>query len=371
MSIIKLIISIPLCILITATLGFWITYLSRKMINCYKRVREINHKIKYGHLCEMTIYIQLKDVNKSWFIKYIFMLAITVTESTGLSTMLLYFMIPNGELLLEYYDNEQVKFNICEGTNESTWSYIELSHYQNYPFTNTLLISTNAAMILSSALGICLTKLISAQFKFHNSWDKVKHYIIKLLIITAVLSVLSLLLSAVSYTRLISNAFISILLLVYMVMFLKSIKYLKNAIQQYARERLIQVRKNKSELLQLRNFKISSSILIIQCISGMTLVLFEEIKFVTYFFLYFGKCYIPLVYGITYQPILSDPDQLLILFKADYYLVRIQICLAAWFSLIFGIPYTVVTVIVSGSLVYRRMMRRITVPVRYGYTSVD
>ena len=370
MSIVKLIISIPLCILITATFGFWITYLSRKMIDCYKLVREINHKIKYGHLCETTMYIQLKDVYKSSFIKYIFMFAITVTESTGLSTMVLYFIIPNGELLLEYYDNEELKFNICEGTNESTWSYTELSHYRNYPFTNTLLNSTNVAVILISALGICLTKLISAQFKFHNSWDKVKHYITKLLIITAVVSVLSLLMSIISYTRIISNAFISTLLPVYIVMFIKSIKYLKKAIQQYARERLIQVRKNETELRQLRNYKIFSSILITQCISGLTLVLFEEIKFLTYFFLYFGKCYIPLVYGITYQPILSDTDQLLILFEADYYLIRVQICLSVWFSFIIAIPYTVVTVIIAGSLVYNRMMRRITVPVS-GYTLIQ
>lgn len=295
----------------------------------------------------------------------------TVTESTGLSTMLLYFMIPNGELLLEYYDNEQLKLNICEGTNESTWSYTELSHYRNYILTNTLLNFCNVAVILSSALGICLTKLISAQFKFYNSWDKVKHSITKLLIGTAVLSTLTLLMSVISHTRIISNAFIAALLPVYVVMFIKNIKCLKYAIQQYARERFIQVRKNETELLQLRNFKIFSSILITQLISVLTLVLFEEIKFLTYFFLYFGKCYIPLVYGITYQPILSDPDQLLILFKADYYLIRVQICLAVWESLIIGIPITAVTVIFAGSLFYNRVMRRITVPVRYGYTSIN
>ena len=289
----------------------------------------------------------------------------------GLSTMLLYFNYPNGELLLEYYDNEQLKFNICEGSNTSNWSYTKLAHYEYYPITNTLLIMSNASFVISCAIGIGLMKLIAAQYKFTNSWDIVKRRAIRVLSISSTYCAITLLLSFISYTRVVSNALISIIFPIFILLFFKNVKYLKNAIEQYSRERLIQIGNNTHELIQAKRFKVLSFMLCMQFLVGSILVTFEEIKFLVYLFLYFGKCYFPLVYGIAYHPILTNATQLLILFRIDYYLIRIQVGLAIFLALLVGVPFTAVTGCIVCSLSYRRFMRRIRVPIRYRYGTMN
>ena len=324
-----------------------------------------------GHEFNRTIHNQLKDVWKSNAIKYVLLLLITVVESFGVSTMLMYFNFPNGELLLEYYDNEQLKLNICEGSNTSNWSYTQLADYEYYPITNTLLTMSNASFLISSATGIGLMKLIAAQYKFINSWDIVKRSVIRILSIASIYCVVTLLLSFVSYTRIISNALIAFIFPIFILLFFKNVKYLKNAIEQYSRERLIQIGNNRNESLQVKRFKVLSFVLCFQFLVGSILVTFEEIKFLVYLFLYFGKCYFPLVYGIAYHPILTNTHQLLILFRIDYYLIRIEIGLAVFLALLVGVPFAAVTGLIMCNLSHRHFVRPIRVPIRYRYGTMN
>ena len=371
MLLVRLIVSVPIYVLITATFGFWAIYLCKRMKECYKYMMDNKREIMYGEEFNRIIYIQLKDVYKSSAIKYGLLLLITLAEGFGMSTMLMYFDFPNGELLLEYYDKEQLKFNICEGSNISNWSYVKLANYQYYPITNTLLILSNASFLISSAIGIGLMKLTAAQYKFTNSWDIVKRSVIRILTISSIYCAITLLLSLISYTRVISNALLSFIFPIYILLFFKNVKCLRRAIEQYSRERLIQMGENRNELLQLKRFRILSFMLCIQFLVGSILVTFEEIKFLVYLFLYFGKCYFPLVYGITYHPILTNAHQLLILFRIDYYLIRIQTGLAVFLALLIGVPFTVVTGMIVCGLFYRRFMRRIRVPIRYRYGTMN
>lgn len=287
---------------------------------------------------------------KTQFMKDVIIIASAMLEWYSMFGLLLYDILPKSDVILERIDDYESKLNICSETNFSR--YKELSNNDWFGVSYKLIESSNASLIISSALGIGLMRLVTAEFKCANPLERTKKDLRNTLLLSIALCCVLLIFTMNSYTWLLAVVLGAILVPLYSYMFLKELDKLQAAIAQYSRERLVQFGNNSIEQLKLRRYKILSKILRVGLVLFVITLLYQKINLMVSLILYFGQCFFPITYGIQYTPILHTVTQQLMLFEAVFYISRVKLSLQILTALVLGVPFVVFTVAKVIHLIY-------------------
>ena len=305
----------------------------------------------YKHDTESEGYNSI-EFYKTQFVKDVIIIASALLEWYSVFGLLLYEILPKSDVILERIDDFESKLNICSDANFSR--YKDLENYDWFGVSYKLTESSNASVIISTALGIALMRLIIAEFKFPNPLQRTKRNSRNTVLLSMVLCCLLLIFTMSSYTWPLAVVLGGFLAPLYIYMFLKELNKLQAALGQYSRERLVQFGNNSIEQLKLKRFKIISKFLRIALILLGITMLYQKIYLTISIILYFGQCFFPLTYGIHYTPILHTVTQQLMLFEAVFYISRVKLFLQILTALMLGFPFVVFTVVNVIYLIYHQ-----------------
>ena len=244
------------------------------------------------------------------------------------------------ELALSF--QKRIKANICEEDNRS--EYLNHSHYNHFQITQGFLAISSICFFVSMTLCICLLKLIAIQMKYPDGWHRIKNNAYKWLLSSIAPSIFCVIITAIPYTNLLLRPVTLIISFFYLIQFYLNARRLKQALTQYAYQRLVQYNTYRKELNQLKVFTIKSGLLTLVIFMIICTLTLEEIQFETVSILFFAKCYLPLIYNsTTYTPLLHDPNQLRTLFKVNHYLAMIDMASYSSIILLFLLLLSAVT----------------------------
>ena len=346
---------------------FWISYLLvqfRKKhaffvvakLNLVKSRHNERDQYKYLIRCQMM---------RSDEIKCLLILGIHSVESLAAVCIWISKFLPYSDLTLKFDGNFTEKVNSCDVINQ--YRYINLSHFDYFLPTLMLYMFPVTCLLISNGLILNLLKLIALQTKYSDAWWRVRRSFHSWLLGSFSVAIVLLLLTAVPYTRVFSMHLFLILALFCMPRFYLNARNLRIALNHYAIERLIQFGNNRLELKQALRFKITSYIVGISFLLVLVAAIVDQLLFDAATFLYFGKCYFPLVYNFPYEPILTTPSQQIILFQVNYYITKVNniFCILAGF--IVFTPFLLLTLLKVYQLFYNRCIRKIRIRYNYEY----
>ena len=345
--------------IITACALFWILRVFKHSRNMYSKFIEAT--TMYEHDTDSEGYNSI-EFFKTQFVKDVIIIVSAILEWYSGVGLLFYDILPKSDVILERIDDYEIKLNICSEANFSR--YKELANFDSFGVSYKLIESSNASIIISSALGIGLMRLLIAEFKFPNPLQRTKRDLRNTVLLSIVLCCMLLLFTMSSYTWPLAVILGGVIAPLYLYMFLKELNKLQAALAQYSRERLVQFGNNRIEQLKLRRFKVLSNFLRIALILFVTTMLYQKINLTISFILYFGQCFFPLTYGIQYTPILHTVTQQLMLFEAVFYISRVKLFLQILTGLMVGVPLVVFTVMSVIHLIYYQYKIR-NLPTRF------
>ena len=351
--------------IITVCALFWILRVFKHSRNMYSKFIEAT--TMYEHDTDSEGYNSI-EFFKTQFVKDVIIIVSGILEWYSGVGLLFYEILPKSDVILERIDDYEIKLNICSEANFSR--YKELTNFDWFGVSYKLIESSNASIIISSALGIGLMKLLIAEFKFPNPLQRTKRDLRNTVLLSVLLCCMLLLFTMSSYTWPLAVLLGGVIAPLYTYMFLKELNKLQAALAQYSRERLVQFGNNRIEQLKLRRFKVLSNFLRIAVILFVTTVLYEKMDLTISLILYFGQCFFPLTYGIQYTPILHTVTQQLMLFEAVFYISRMKLFLQIFTGLMLGIPFVVFTVVNVIHLIYYHYKIR-NLPTRFKVNLTD
>ena len=206
------------------------------------------------------------------------------------------------------------------------------------------------------------------QMKYPDAWRRVRTRHYKRILVAITLSIIDVIITVIPQTRLLGKPMAIITTFAYIHLLNINFSRLRKALLQYAYERLVQYGNNRVELSQLKRYKVlSTSILIGLCFIAVC-ILMDELLFQVTSILYFGKCYIPLIYNIPYTPILHSTQQQLILFQVNKYRIKIITVFYLLSTAVFLIPITIQTCVIIVHMLYTRFIHKERT--RYNYDSL-
>ena len=332
---------------------FWVFYIYKQARKMYRMYLQAIKLSLTDRDTEIQYYI---GKYKTQYIKNILLFISLVLESYSAVGYLIHKVLPASDIILEYTDNTQIKLNICSGANLT--EYQELSNISWFNYTRILLESSHLCLVLTSAIGVALMKLIIAELKFDNPWERTKRAVVRIITVSICLSSIVLILTVTPYTWIIARIMSIPLVVIYSILFLREIGRLQAALAQYSRERLVQFGNNRREENQLFKFKILSKVLCIGVTFLVVCVTYEKINIILSLVLYYGQCYASLTFHIQYTPVLHSVPQQLILFKVLFYLSRVKLVIGILTGVIIGVPYVLITIACMVYLVYRNYIRK-------------
>ena len=349
---------------------FWVAYFIFKIKRCRVFLKVARRNLEYCSYDDNSLFelVNLRILHTDK-IKYYLMLSIVLLEALAVMCVWIYHMYTQSDLTLKYYENITNLENICEGTNITQAKYIQISKFWQFGITQTLYLLPNALFLISISISISLTKLIAMQMKHLDAWHRVRAGHINRLIVTITLSIISVIIIAIPQTRLFGMPVIIIIFSIYLFLFYINVSRLRKALLQYAYERLIQYGNNRVELSQLKRYKVLSTLVMIGMCLTSVCILMDELLFQVTSILYFGKCYIPLIYNIPYTPILQSTQQQLILFQVSKYGIKIITALLGVSLCILLVPILLSSILNALWLLYKRFKKGETL--RYNYDLLE
>ena len=342
-----------LIVLTLCTIGIWCTYaitmIKRHYIIYLKFVKKLKANPGDSNYFQILTNIH---VHYSDLIKFVFFLAIGVIGGVGITLVWVYRLIPCSDLTLKSSgDNLTEIIDICETKNKDV--YIEKSNFKLYGLSEVLTTIPYCCFILTVALCISLMKLITRHVMHSNGWFGVtRRSYYKWIIITFVLNCIVLILTFIPYTRLFIRPIALTLSILYLLGIYISTRNLRKALILYASKRLTQFGQNTKERTQVKLFTLTSAI-VLTVYSFLTVAMVvNESQFYLVSILYFGKCYIPLLYKKTYTPLITTQQQQLTLFKFNYYLSIVNrvfsvLCATLILTILFMITFLMVVMLLK------------------------
>ena len=341
--------------------GFWIAYLFRKFKECYKSYVDAKLACEYSSCNAPNV-----KIHYSSMVRYALLLCIMIIETVvgilvGISSV-----FPNCDLYLYRVFNVSKIVDICDETNIE--EYKKLSHFSYFRQTTILYIIPAICVFISFSLTISVMKLTVAQLKFVDAWDRVRASHYRWLLVSVLLWLACVILAFISYTTLFVLPIICVITLGYLQQFYLNTKRLKKALMQYANERLAQFGQNRAELLQLKRFTFTSSLLTLGLLSVALNSIANVMLFIVVSILYYGECFIPLIYPISYTPLLSTTQQQVILFKfIEYFTIASVLGYAVTASSLL-VPFYIATFVIMFTGLYKKVRK---VKTRFSYESLD
>ena len=316
------------CLLIGLTLctvGIWFTYaiimINRQYLSFKKYLKMLKASPGDNNYFEILMRTQL---HYSGLINFALLLAIGIIGGLGLTLVWIYRLIPSSDVTLKQSGSNFTDFvDICETKNEGF--YKKLSHFSLFGFSELFTAIPYCCFLLTVSLSISLMKLKVTQVLCDNAWfGATRRSYYKWILTSAGLSSFVLILTAVPYTRLLIRPIILTLSILYLICLYLSTRKLKKVLTQYVSKRLKEFGENNKKKYQVKIFTITSVVVLTVYSIVTVVVVIDEVQFYIATILYFGKCYIPLLYNTSYTPLLTTQQQQITLFKFNYYVTMVN-----------------------------------------------